>query len=81
MTRRRRSTIVEVEWQDATSADEWMPLADAKRWDPAHVRSVGYVVHMSKREVRLAMQQNTVGHVAITLVIPRGMVRRVTRLR
>ena len=80
----KHNPTVEVLWHDAHSdGGSWMePHAWLETIDsPYVVRSVGYLLRDSKREIVIAQSKTDKGRISDTITIPRGMVRRVTRLK
>ena len=75
---------VEVLWHDAHSdgggwmePDAWLETIDS----PYAVCSVGYLLRDNKHEIVIAQSKTAKGRISDTITIPRGMVRRVTRLK
>lgn len=77
----RLPALVEVLWLDAEdiSAD-WISADDIAKSAPAPTLSVGYMIHCDDKAVKLVALVNTT-HAAHGITIPRGMVKRITRLK
>jgi hypothetical protein len=73
--------LVVVEWEDATLLDmeAWAPNKDHK-YAPKHFHSVGFLLYDGKEGIILTSAWS-VDTVAARDQIPRGMVRKVTRLK
>lgn len=73
---------VEVEWEDAHSVGPWMDKADmARHLEPVLCHSIGYLVASDKHGLKLVQTTNVDHAVFNGLCIPRGMVKKVTKLR
>lgn len=73
---------VEVEWEDAHSVNPWMHKDEmSHHLQPVLCRSVGYLVASDKQGVKLVQTANAEDGVFSGLCIPRGMVKKVTKLR
>lgn len=69
---------VTVEWEDAYSRDGWQRTTDDP--GPQLVRSRGYLIFSNRERVGLAQSVGVDGEsIADLLVVPRGMVRKLTR--
>lgn len=78
--------LVEVEWYDtAAIGGSWGSIAaqrrETNREALLHCRSVGYLLRSDKSVVVLAQNWNSDGQCADLVVIPRGTIKRVRRLR
>lgn len=71
--------IVEVEWDDAHMAGWWQD-GEPEPPEPDLVRSVGYLVHKTRKHLVL-IQSRTEGQHGNRIQIPRGMVKSVTVLK
>ena len=75
---------VEVEWLDSVMLRfGWQEPAEYQDEfsRPYLIRSVGYIVKRTKRELVLVMSWSENGQVGDGLAIPRACVRKITRLR
>jgi len=74
--------ILEVEWEDACSSTAWRDVDEAKEWasEPLICVTVGYLISNTKGGIALSMSktQNSLGGLWF---IPRGVIRRVKRVR
>lgn len=79
----RELPVVEVRWHDATSTSGWgelnRHLADSDEGCLA-IRTVGMLVHRSKRRVCVALSQDQNGKIDDMLAIPAGWVESVRPL-
>jgi len=71
--------IVLVEWDDAHMEGWWVD-GDPQAPEPDLVRSVGWLVHKTRRHLVL-VQSRTDGQHGNRLQIPRGMVRSMSTLK
>ena len=77
--------LVEIIWDDAHSnghSETWVNIAEFMRSTdkPIQCKSVGYVVHECKETVAIVASlsfddDDRIGQVSGTLVVPRGMIR------
>jgi len=80
----RRPPIVEVEWEDAANNPRWLTpdeVLHAVHLHPFIAHSVGYVIHDDKTAMTLAEGINSEGWYGACWRIPRGMIRKVRKLR
>lgn len=79
------SKLVECEWTDITSFnDGWMSPAEArKRSTPMLIKTVGYVLEDTQKELKLTMMQATTndGEVGVSCVIPKSVIKHLKVLR
>lgn len=77
----RTLRYVEVEWDDAISACEWCDLAHVPKVVPCVSR--GWLIIDTKAQVSVAstMQMVDGGQVGEIISIPRGMVKRIRKLK
>lgn len=75
--------VVEVEWDDACSQGGWGSDASYReRSAPLRTRSTGYLFHDDAEGITLMQTQaNDNERFAESITIPRGMIRRVRRLK
>lgn len=77
----RTPALVEVLWLDAEDINaDWITNDDIAKSCPAPTLTVGYLVHQDDHAVKLVSLVNHT-HAAHGLTIPRGMVKRITRLK
>lgn len=69
--------VVIVDWLDAKQGGDWAEQSDIDKMAPEPSKSVGFLVRDDDIAVVVAQTKNT-GHLGDCLIIPRGMVRRVT---
>ena len=72
--------IVEVEWDDAAVKGRWLDKASYMAEVPVRCRTSGYLLKSDNRCVVIVQSQGDSGDVADSMAIPRGCVRRVSRL-
>lgn len=70
-----------VEWEDAFFREVLLTPEQCKTGDGYRCRSVGWLVHRDKKDIRIAMNQINNGQVRDLLVVPMALVKRVKRLR
>ena len=71
--------IVAVLWDDATALDGWSSGHDEVK--PCHVLSVGFLVRKTKKHIVLAQDISPDGQQCGRGQIPKGMVKRITRIK
>lgn len=70
-----------VTWRDTTTQHAgWLSIEDASKLAPSVVRTVGFVVRRSKREIVLVQSVSNDGDALTSIVIPRDWVQSVVRL-
>lgn len=73
---------VVVDWIDASSESQsWKSVNDVKRHYEYKVRSVGLLISEYKEGVVIATNDCAEGDVSCLMRIPRGVIRRIRRLR
>lgn len=76
----RTFPLVEVQWLDAEDiGGDWLTNDDIDKSCPAPTLTVGYLVRDDARAVKVVALINHT-HAAHGITIPRGMVKRITRL-
>lgn len=76
----RTPPLVEVQWLDATDIDaQWFDEDEMGRAKPAPTLTVGYLMERNTDHIKVVSLVNN-DHGANGIVIPMGMVRRITRL-
>lgn len=76
--------IVEVTWEDARSMHGWGPEARSEDWfrnGTAVVHTVGFLRHLTKKGVGVVSAIAEDGDTLALHFIPKGMVRKLRRLR
>lgn len=74
--------VVEITWHDAAMQEKaWTSAPAASRLRPVKVRTVGYVLSRDRHAIIVAGSLNDADQASGVAVIPRGMVRRIRRLR
>lgn len=69
----KEHSILEVEWQDAGSVDEWRDI-DGIHFVPVIVKSVGYLLHDSEFFIVIALSIADDEMVSQTLQVPRSCI-------
>lgn len=76
--------VVAVQWNDCQGQSSWVTVKKAFNMEPAHCRTVGYLLEWSDHVLRLSgalvEEGKLVTHVSNTDVIPAGWVVLVTEL-
>ena len=76
--------VVEIEWADSTSNDEWQDLESAMKWPDDGCLTVGYYLQHNEATIMVAAScfpnpdDPVVGG---TWTIPRAMIKRIRKLR
>lgn len=73
--------IVEVDWVDITSRQNWEDIEDALTFEPVLIKTVGYLLNKDAKNIRLVMSQSNDMGVAIVKIIPLGVVRKIKVIR
>ncbi len=73
--------LVRVEWDDAASNDIWRRKGGLHKEECLRIRSVGYVIRSTHKEMVLAQSLSESDSVSNTMAIPRGCIRKVRLLR
>ena len=76
----KKHPVVLIDWIDAKQGGDWAVQDDVDKMKPEPSKSVGFLVRDDDEAVVVAQTQNT-DHLGDCLIIPRGMVRRVTVLK
>lgn len=77
----RTPPLVEVLWLDATDIDaQWFDEDEMGRAKTAPTLTVGYLMERTDHHIKVVSLVNH-DHGAMGIVIPAGMVKRITRLR
>ena len=69
--------LVFVVWEDAFSADFWMPKSGAEDLSPLMNKSVGFVVKDNERFLSIAQTYNDSDHINNLLVLPKRSIHSV----
>ncbi len=74
--------LVLVVWEDATALDDdrWVAVKKEYTYEPAMINTVGFLLSDTKQGVIITSHWNT-DHTGPVDQIPRGMIRKVTRLK
>jgi hypothetical protein len=74
--------LVLIEWEDATAVedDRWVEVKKEYKYTPAMIQTVGFLLHDSDQGVIVTAHWNE-DHTGPVDQIPRGMIRRVKRLK
>jgi len=73
--------LIRVDWIDACSEGDWRSPERFESIESIPIRTVGYVVRSTEKEMVLAQSLSDSGRVSNTLAIPRGCICKVRRLR
>lgn len=83
--RARLLPFVEVTWRDShtTATTAWRDMEQAEEYhgEPCECSTVGYLIKRDRRGITLAMSVTQGGLLGALWHVPRGLVRRVRRLR
>ncbi len=81
MKGRRRA--VYIEWADSTSfsAQRWREKDESEGLTPSTIKSVGWLLSSSKKQVLITSSISDEDHRSGCLVIPRGCIKRMRRLK
>lgn len=78
----KKNDFVCVDWIDAFSVDPWTPAEEISEADPCLIVSVGIVVSIDKLNLVLALNIDPAADtVSCVMNIPRGMVKKIRRLK
>ncbi|HEC66725.1 MAG TPA: hypothetical protein ENI23_15725 [bacterium] len=73
--------IVEVEWFDAQSSMDFIDIESLIAEKPYLTKSCGYLIHEDKEKVILGFMVFASGYLKHYQVIPKGMVKKIKRLK
>jgi len=82
----KRVKIVEVEWADAQSSLDAMPISELEKQEPALTKSCGYLMKKDKKKIVLAFMifgTNFEGEVLMKhyQIIPMKMIKKIKALK
>jgi hypothetical protein len=74
--------IVEVQWVDAQSSDEWQTVAHATADELPIITTVGYLLRHDKTTISVAMQLDTKNDkTSMVMTIPSSWIKKLRTLR
>lgn len=78
--------VVEIEWFDAQTHSGYAEdIGKLEEWNPCLTKSIGYLLHEDKDKVILGFMifqdEQEINSVKHCQMIPKGMIRKITKLR
>lgn len=73
--------LIQVEWEDTTSANVWEIIEIAETEKPCYVFTLGHFINEDENYLRLAPEKDDAGKVHGTTVIPKGCIKKITLLK
>ena len=73
--------IVEVEWTDAQSSTDAIPIEELKQHPLIKTKSVGYLLYQDKEKMVLGFMDFGEGLIKHYQIIPMGMVKSIKKLK
>lgn len=78
--------VIEIEWFDAQTHSGYAEdIGKLEEWNPCLTKSIGYLLHEDKEKVILGFMifqdEQEINSVKHCQMIPRGMIKKITKLR
>ena len=77
----RKLPIVEVEWTDCTSTEDWLSWDKAMEFSPIRINTIGRLARKSKKNIGLITHVTSEGDVGSLTLIPRAWLHSIRSIR
>lgn len=76
----KEGTLLLISWDDILMVSGWLSDKAAQETQPAHCKTIGWMVNESKNEIRLTGTVSEDGDKDV-VVIPKGCIRKIQKIK